>query len=165
MNHEIAQDSHCIITIVADQNPTPTTQPIRTPADIRNFSDHFEPYFKLDREVLLLLSFNNANALLRTDVVAVGGMNFCAVDRRILFRTALKNLASSIMIAHNHPSGNLQPSMEDQRIWSQVQECSRILDIQALDSIIFNHESYYSMTAQTVFTLPSEQEKIACNGS
>ena len=67
------------------------------------------------------------------------------VDVRVIFQVALKANASSVMIAHNHPSGNLQASDADRRITQQVKEAGKILDIPLLDHIILTQENYLSL--------------------
>ncbi|HET7818683.1 MAG TPA: JAB domain-containing protein, partial [Bacteroidia bacterium] len=66
------------------------------------------------------------------------------VDLKIIFKVALEHLASSVILCHNHPSGNLKPSHEDIALTKKVKEAGKLLDIQVLDHVIFSDEGYYS---------------------
>ncbi|MEI7523950.1 MAG: JAB domain-containing protein [Mariniphaga sp.] len=72
-------------------------------------------------------------------------MTGIVVDVRVIFQVAIKANTTSIMLAHNHPSGNLQPSEADKRITEQVKEAGKLLDIPLLDHIILTSESYFSL--------------------
>ena len=72
-------------------------------------------------------------------------MTGTVVDVRVIFQVAIKANTTSIMLAHNHPSGNLQPSEADKRITEQVKEAGKLLDIPLLDHIILTSESYFSL--------------------
>jgi DNA repair protein RadC len=71
-------------------------------------------------------------------------MSGTVLDPKIIFTTALNCTASGIIIAHNHPSGNLTPSVEDDRITAKIKEAGKMLDINLIDSVILTDEGYYS---------------------
>jgi len=71
-------------------------------------------------------------------------MTGTVVDVRVIFQVALRANATSIMFAHNHPSGNLQPSDADRKITRQIKDAGALLDIHLLDHIILTSESYLS---------------------
>ena len=79
-----------------------------------------------------------------------GGINQSVVDLRILFKNALEHLATGIIIAHNHPSGNLKPSSEDLKITKQIAEAGKILNIQLLDHLIITQNSYLSFADENL---------------
>lgn len=91
-----------------------------------------------------VLYLNNASQVVSVSMVSMGGITGTVVDPRIVFATALNCLATSIIIAHNHPSGNISPSMADNQLTKKVQEAGRVLDIHLLDHIILTEDSYYS---------------------
>ena len=97
-------------------------------------------------EYAYLLLLNRQNQLIGRYFLAKGGMTGTVVDVRVIFQVALKANATSIMLAHNHPSGNLQPSEADRKITQQLKEAGKILDIPIIDHIILTQESYLSMT-------------------
>jgi DNA repair protein RadC len=77
--------------------------------------------------------------------IATGGITGCVVDPKIIFATALKARATGIVLAHNHPSGNLKPSEEDLKMTKKLQSGGKILDISILDHLIVTSESYSSL--------------------
>jgi DNA repair protein RadC len=96
-------------------------------------------------EYSFLLLLNRQNQVIGKYFLAKGGITGTVVDVRVIFQVALKANASSVMIAHNHPSGNLQASDADRRITQQVKEAGKILDINLLDHIILTKENYLSL--------------------
>jgi DNA repair protein RadC len=96
------------------------------------------------KEEVILLCTNRRNAIVGYYKVSSGGISGTVLDPKIIFTTALNCAASGIIIAHNHPSGNLLPSVEDDRITAKIKEAGKFLDITLLDSIILTDEGYYS---------------------
>jgi len=95
-------------------------------------------------ERFYVLYLNNANQVQSVSLLSMGGITGTVVDTRILFATALNCLATSIIIAHNHPSGNLKPSQADIQLTRKIKEGGQLLDITLLDHIILSEDSYYS---------------------
>lgn len=98
------------------------------------------------RETFIVLYLNRANQVLGYSVISQGGTSSTTVDIKMVIQTALLANASCIMLAHNHPSGNLRPSSDDNRITNRIIEAARLFDITVLDHIIITNESYYSFT-------------------
>ena len=98
------------------------------------------------RETFIVLYLNRANQVLGYSVISQGGTSNTIVDIKMVIQTALLANASCIMLAHNHPSGNLRPSSDDNRITNRIIEAARLFDITVLDHIIITNESYYSFT-------------------
>ena len=98
------------------------------------------------RETFIVLYLNRANQVLGYSVISQGGTSNTTVDIKMVIQTALLANASCIMLAHNHPSGNLRPSSDDNRITNRIIEAARLFDITVLDHIIITNESYYSFT-------------------
>ena len=96
------------------------------------------------QEEFKVLYLNRAHEVIGTYSLSRGGINSVIVDVRIIFATALKCLASSLIVAHNHPSKSLQPSDDDIRITTKLVSAGKILDIAVLDHLIISEESYYS---------------------
>lgn len=103
--------------------------------------DHNKIEFFEQFKVLLL---NQAHKALGIYEISSGGIAGTVVDIRLIFSSALKANATSIMMIHNHPSGNLTASEADKQITRKVKEAGRFLDIILLDSLIITTESYYS---------------------
>ena len=98
-----------------------------------------------DQEYILLLVLNGELNVTGYKMVASGGQDRVFIDRKILFRNALLLGASSIILAHNHPSGRLDPSPEDVLITGELIEAGRMLDIDVLDHIIYTANGYTSL--------------------
>ena len=98
------------------------------------------------RETFIVLYLNRANQVLGYSVISQGGTSNTTVDIKMVIQTALLANASCIMLAHNHPSGNVQPSSDDNKITKRIMEAARLFDITVLDHIIITNESYYSFT-------------------
>lgn len=95
-------------------------------------------------EQFKVLLMNNAHKALGIYEISSGGIAGTVVDLRLIFSAALKANATSLMMIHNHPSGNLTASEADKQITQKVKEAGRLLDITLLDSLIITPESYYS---------------------
>ena len=87
---------------------------------------------------------NRSNKVLGLIDLSTGGMDTTVIDHRILLVSALKTCASSIMLAHNHPSGNLQPSEQDKNLTTRIADACRLLNLRLLDHLIITTEGYYS---------------------
>jgi len=96
-------------------------------------------------ESFCIMLLNRANKVLGIRKISDGGIVGTVVDIRLIFSTALKGLATSIICLHNHPSGNLDPSDADISITRKIKEAGNILDIKLLDHLIVTSDSYYSM--------------------
>lgn len=97
------------------------------------------------REEFKMLLMNRSNAVLGIMEVSKGGISGTVTDIRLVYQAAIKANASGIIVAHNHPSGNLNPSESDTRITQKIKEAGNIMDIQLLDHLILTMDgSYYS---------------------
>lgn len=109
------------------------------------------PYLSdLQTEEFWAIYLNQNNRVLGKSKLSSGGINQSVVDVRILFKTALEHLATGIIIAHNHPSGNLKPSSEDLKITKQIAEAGKILNIQLLDHLILAQNAYLSFADENL---------------
>ena len=109
------------------------------------------PYLSdLQTEEFWAIYLNQNNRILGKGKLSSGGINQSVVDVRILFKTALEYFATGIVIAHNHPSGNLKPSNEDLKITKQITEAGKILNIQLLDHLIIVQNSYLSFADENL---------------
>ena len=110
---------------------------IETPVDVlplvRHYGDRRQEHF-------LCISLNGANEVITTRVVSVGLVNKTQVHPREVFAEPITDRASAVILAHNHPSGNLAPSKEDLQITQQLKEAGETLGIPVLDHIIFSQK-------------------------
>lgn len=95
-------------------------------------------------EEFWVLLLNRANVVIRKIQISKGGISGTVVDPKIVFKSALEYLASSLILVHNHPSGTLKPSKEDIHITGQLKEAGKVLDIPVLDHLIFTDNGYVS---------------------
>jgi len=95
-------------------------------------------------EQFKVLLLNRANKVLAIYQVSSGGITGTVADPRLIFTAALKANADSIVLAHNHPSGNLKPSRMDEEITSKIKQAGSFLDIKVMDHIIISSEGYFS---------------------
>lgn len=98
------------------------------------------------REEFYILLLNRSNQVLGWYKLSQGGIAGTVVDPKLIFSIALKGLASGIILAHNHPSGNLQPSETDIQLTNRLKQAGKVLEILVLDHLILTNESYYSFT-------------------
>lgn len=106
-------------------------------------NDWNENTLQMQEEVKLLL-LNRSNKVLGVYCLAKGGISGCIVDVRIILSVALKSLATGIILIHNHPSGNLKPSLDDLKITQKLKESCKLLDIMLLDHLIITKDDYFS---------------------
>jgi DNA repair protein RadC len=96
------------------------------------------------QEQFKVLLLNRANRLLGILDAFSGGISGTVVDPRLIFSAAIKANACGIMLAHNHPSGNLQPSRTDEELTQKIKHGGKLLDIGVLDHLIICEEGYFS---------------------
>lgn len=103
-------------------------------------------------EQMVCLFLNRANNTIAWFKVSQGGITGTVIDSRIIFATGLKALATSIILCHNHPSGNIEPSENDKKITRQIRDAGKILDMPLVDHIIIVPESnaYYSFADEGI---------------
>lgn len=95
-------------------------------------------------EEVVMLCLNRANKVVGFYKVSSGGISSCIVDPRVVFTIALNCGASSIVLSHNHPSGNKVPSIQDKNITEKIKNAGKLLDITLLDHIILTDTGYFS---------------------
>jgi DNA repair protein RadC len=125
---------------------------IATPRDclftLQDFRDRPTEHF-------VALYLNTRNHLLCQEVVAIGGLNASAVQPRDVFAPALRLGAAAVIVAHNHPSGDVQPSQDDLHVTRQLQAAGRLLGIELLDHLVLAPRRYLSL----------RQEKLMAPGT
>jgi DNA repair protein RadC len=114
---------------------------IETPADLL---PHVRHYGDRKQEHFICATINGANEILNIRVVSIGLVDRSPVHPREVFADALSDRASGVIVAHNHPSGPLEPSEGDMAITAQLKAAGIILGIELLDHIIFNRAGYFS---------------------
>ena len=98
------------------------------------------------KEHLIVLYVNRKNKINSAEVVHIGTLSSCVISPSAIFKTAILSDAASIVVLHNHPSGDVEPSKDDIQVYRDLKKAGKILDINVLDSIVFNEKgSNYSM--------------------
>lgn len=101
-------------------------------------------------ETFVVLLLNTANQIIRSINVGEGSLNAVIIHPREVFRLAIAESAASVILAHNHPSGNCEPSNEDIAITAQLVEAGRIVDIRVLDHLIIAGDKYTSLAERNL---------------
>lgn len=120
---------------------TPSTRTIRTPEDVLPLLNH---YRTKKQEYFVCISLNGAYEVIKTEVVSIGLLNRTLVHPREVFAEPIARRAAAVIVAHNHPSGNVQPSIEDKQITERLRKAGDLLGIAMLDHIIIAKNAHYS---------------------
>jgi DNA repair protein RadC len=120
---------------------TKITSPEQIYAELRDFKNKQQEYF-------IVITLDGANHIIEKRVVFIGTLNSSLVHPREVFADALTDRAASIIIAHNHPSGNLEASKEDINITNRLQDGAKLLGIDLVDHIIFSKDGFISLQEQ-----------------
>ena len=116
---------------------------IKDPKDIFKRINSFKIDYKQENFIVIFL--NTQNKVLGVECLFKGGLSECTIDPKVIFRRALIKNSSKIIISHNHPSNSLIPSYEDKDIFKRLKNIGNELNLNVLDSIIFNKNEYYSL--------------------
>lgn len=103
------------------------------------------PYFlDLPHEEFWIILLNRGNKVLEKILISKGGQSATVVDPKLIFKTALEHQAVNMVLAHNHPSGNLKPSNADISLTKKLKDAGKLLDIAIVDHVIFADKKYFS---------------------
>ncbi|PWL32659.1 MAG: DNA repair protein [Fluviicola sp. XM-24bin1] len=111
------------------------------------FNQSFNQKLLSIQEQFLVIFLNRSNKPIGVLKLSTGGINSTVADIRLIMATALKSLSSAIIIAHNHPSGELKPSQSDIQLTKQIKDACKFFDLQLLDHLILNPVGEYSSFA------------------
>lgn len=117
----------------------------------RSVADIFIPMLKnLPHEECWVLYLNRANKILAKERLSIGGISSTIMDSKMIIKRAVEKLASSIIIVHNHPSGNPYPGEQDKRQTALLKEAASLFDIALIDHIIIAGNNYYSFSDEGI---------------
>jgi DNA repair protein RadC len=120
--------------------------------DSRSAFDTIYPHLgDLNHEEFWVIFLNRANAVIGKQNISKGGVSGTVVDPKVVFKMAVQFPASGIILAHNHPSGNLKPSQADHQLTRKLKEAGKALDIPVLDHLIIGERDYFSFVDEGVF--------------
>ncbi|MGE5399908.1 MAG: RadC family protein [Ignavibacteriales bacterium] len=129
---------------VISQNKIFSIKKITSPKDV---ADIFIPILRDEvKERFIVLCLNSANKIIKYEVISIGNLNSSVVHPREIFKVAIENNSANIILMHNHPSGNPEPSHEDISITKRLVEAGKLMDIQVFDHIIIAGDSFCSFT-------------------
>jgi DNA repair protein RadC len=103
-----------------------------------------ERYRDMDRELFGVVYMNIRNKILGIEILSEGGIASTIVDTRIIFKKALEKTAVNLVLFHNHPSGNPNPSEQDKRITDKLRQAAKIMEMNVIDHIIVSESGYLS---------------------
>ena len=126
----------------------------------RDVYNYLEEYKNQDREMFIVLGLNTRNRILYKEVVTIGTLDSSLLHPREVFKMAFIKSASKIIIAHNHPSGDSNPSEEDLDITKRLINVGKELDIKILDHVIIGNKNYYSNTEGDKTTIGKTEEEL-----
>ena len=122
---------------------------ITSPQDI---AEIFIPILRDDnKEKFIVVCLNSANKIIKHETISIGNLNSSVVHPREIFKVAIDNSSASIILIHNHPSGNPEPSNEDIRITKKIVEIGKIMEIPVFDHLIIAGETYTSFVEKRLF--------------
>jgi DNA repair protein RadC len=104
----------------------------------------------LPHEEFWIIMLNRANRIIGREKISSGGVAGTVVDAKVVFRKAIQQLACSLILAHNHPSGNLRPSQSDIDLTKKLMRAGQALDITVLDHLIITHKGFFSFADEGV---------------
>lgn len=107
-------------------------------------------FMDLNQEEFWLLLLKRNNEVIKKEMLSRGGVSGTVVDAKIIFKRALEETASGLILAHNHPSGNLKPSQEDINLTKRIKEAGKSLDISVLDHLIIIDQGYFSFADENM---------------
>jgi DNA repair protein RadC len=111
----------------------------------KDVADIFQPLLSdLLHEEFWILFLNRSNKVISRMKLSQGGISGTVTDVRMVMKNAIECLASGIIVCHNHPSGNLNPSESDTKITRKIKDAGELMDIQLLDHLIISEKDYYS---------------------
>ena len=105
---------------------------------------HLAEYCDLDREHFIEITLDGASRIINTRVISIGTLNQSLVHPREVFKPAIMDGAAGIILAHNHPSGQLEASIEDKRVTKRLKEVGELMGIELLDHVILTINGYLS---------------------
>ena len=117
----------------------------------KDVADIFMPLLgDLQHEEFWILMLNRGNKVIDRQMVSQGGISGTVIDARLILKSAIEKLASSIILCHNHPSGTLEASDADRQITEKLKKAGEVMDIPVLDHIIIGRDKYYSFADEGI---------------
>jgi len=119
----------------------PALESITTPEGAYQALRHL---YRKDKEIFISMTLNGAHEIINVHIISIGILNRALIHPREFFYPALEDKAAAVIAAHNHPSGNLEPSPEDKDVTQRLKKASQLLGIPLLDHLIFTYNGFVS---------------------
>jgi len=117
----------------------------------RDLADYLKAQFQYKKhEVFAVVFLNQANKVNHFEIISEGGITGTVADPRIIVKKALEHDAVNMVLCHNHPSGNLKPSRQDEDITARIKQAALLFDIRVLDHLIVSEEGFYSFADEGI---------------
>ena len=143
-----------VAEITVSYKPTESKMPLVTSSidAYKELKDFFPEELIHLQEQFVVMYLNRANRIIGIYRLSIGGITGTVADPRLILGTALKVAACSIILAHNHPSGNLKASVADEKLTAKIKEGARFMDINLADHIILSptNDAYYSFADEGI---------------
>ena len=117
-------------------------KPIKSSRDVFKYAA--PKIAEFDKEYFMVLHLDSRNKILRDEIISIGTLNSSLVHPREVFKSAIKESANSIILVHNHPSGDPTPSAEDLIITEKLMGAGKLLDLEVLDHVIIGKKKFWS---------------------
>lgn len=121
---------------------TPRDTIVKSSKDVYDAARHF--FEDLEHEEFRIVLLSRSNKIKSIELISKGGFSGTVADGKLIFKIALQQAASAIILCHNHPSGNLQPSTSDMQLTKQLKGFGAFIELPVLDHLIFTDRSYFS---------------------
>jgi DNA repair protein RadC len=116
----------------------------------KDFYHEMGDFCNIGQEAFAVITLNQKNMIIDTHVIGLGSVSKVLVHPREVFRTAIIDGASSIVLVHNHPSGDCKPSLDDKKITERMNSVGELVGIKLLDHIIVSHKGYLSFVDEGI---------------
>ncbi|MHA7111560.1 RadC family protein [Sunxiuqinia elliptica] len=117
----------------------------------RDAANYFRPLLEdLPHEEFWVLLLNRSNTVIDKFMVSQGGVTGTVIDVRLILKTALEKLACSLILCHNHPSGNILASEADKKVTQKIKEAAQLMEIAVIDHVIIAHDQYLSFADEAL---------------
>jgi DNA repair protein RadC len=139
--------THEILSEIYSRRAALEKESFTSPATV---AAHLAHYQEKKKEYFILITLDNKNHLIKRRTIAVGSVDQCTAYPRNIFHAALQDMASGIIIAHNHPGGDPKPSGQDITLTKQIEKIAKGLDIRLLDHIIVSRCGHFSFSENSL---------------
>ena len=127
---------------LVEEPPLYSSKELKNPCDV---AELFQDFLKdCDREMFCILNLRTKGQVINLNVVGVGTLNSVLIHPREVFKSAILSNASNIILAHNHPSGNIQPSQPDRTLTEHIRRAADTMNIRLIDHVIVCEDKFYS---------------------